>query len=155
MFGRDYLIIPTEFLLGIAGCQKGAPAWLRLRAEGALKVVIGNLRANNGAYRPAPSVRIATIDQAWLALMLKAASGAMSAKPARWSGLTYQLRRERRDNWFSRYVFPFISISLITILGVISKDSGVIVNVATSIGTLVIGGLYGSNFVRRLFPGRE
>lgn len=54
-FGRDFFIIPTEILLAIAGFQPGAPTGARLMAEDVLRVLVENLRQNEGVYRPAES----------------------------------------------------------------------------------------------------
>lgn len=153
-FGRDYFIVPTEVLLGIAGFQPSAPNTLRLRAEAVLQALSENLRQNDGAYRPAEGERLSSVDQAWSAILLKAAS--LKHRPPRALAKScYALLRRRRENWFTKTVFPVLSMVAVTALTVLVEDTRLLTKAYAAFATMIIGGLYGSQYLRRFFPGRE
>jgi len=150
---RDYFIVPSELLIGIAGMLAGAPMALRQRAETAVKGLEENIKRNNGAYRSDPEQRISSKNQAWAALLLTV-SGKPSPSYQGLSRVWYALRKERRGNWFTEIVFPLISLSAITSEIVVFRELGPSINVMTGIGGVIISGLYGSTFLRKWFPGR-
>jgi hypothetical protein len=152
-FGRDYFIVPSEILVGIAGLQFWAPAALRQRAEAAAKALLLNIDTNQGVYRSDPEQRISSKNQAWAALLLRMSieqrnTGSGAARTWYW------LRRERKGNWFTELAFPLTSLCVITAEIVIFRGLGSLVDVLTGIGGVIIGGLYGSTFLRKWFPGR-
>lgn len=153
-FGRDYFIISAEILLGIAGFQPGAPSALRLRAESSLRTLIENIRLNQGAYRPEGVERLHSKEQAWAAILLKVSSDQYQP-PGRPARILYALLRERRGNWFWNNVFPVGSLLLMTALNVVAQQAGLLVSVVGAVGLAVISALFGSKYVRKLFPGRE
>jgi hypothetical protein len=73
-FGRDYFIVPTEVLLGIAGFQTAAPAYLRLRAEQSLRALLKNIAGYDGFYRPDNEQRVSSLNQCWVAIYLALAA---------------------------------------------------------------------------------
>jgi hypothetical protein len=152
-FGRDYFIVPSELLVGIAGLQRGAPVALRERAETAAKALLTSIRTNNGAYRSDPEQRISSKNQAWAALLLYSSIAPPTSSGAL-ARIAYELRKERNGNWFTEVVFPLFSLCAITAEIVLFRDAGALVNVFTGIGGIIIGGLYGSTLLRNLFPGR-
>jgi hypothetical protein len=153
-FGRDYFIVPSEVLLGIAGMQQGAPVPLRARAEDTAKALLANMSAHEGVYRPDSEQRVSTKNQAWSAMLLYLASRAPTLAGGIGGKFWYELRRERKGNWFTEIGFPLLSLCLIAGLNVAAKDLGTFVSVLATIGMIIIGGLYGSTFLRKWFPGR-
>jgi hypothetical protein len=152
-FGRDYFIVPSELLVGIGGLQRGAPVALRERAETAAKALLANIRTNNGAYRSDPEQRISSKNQAWAALLL-CLSIAPPTTHGAFARIVYELIKERNGNWFTEVVFPLLSVCAITTEIVLFRDAGAPVNVFTGVGGIIIGGLYGTTFLRKWFPGR-
>ena len=156
-FGRDYFIVPPELILGIAGFQDNSPGAFRLLAESILPRLVSNIRANNGTYLSTSEQRITSNNQAWAALLLSSASRStwhvyrLRRALAR---LGYAARRERMGNRFTEVWLPFISMVLVVISGVVLKDEGGLVTGILAVAALMIGGLYGPEVVRRLFPGR-
>jgi hypothetical protein len=68
--------------------------------------------------------------------------------------IVYELIKERNGNWFTEVVFPLLSVCAITTEIVLFRDAGAPVNVFTGVGGIIIGGLYGTTFLRKWFPGR-
>jgi hypothetical protein len=153
-FGRDYFIVPTEILIAIAGFQPGAPSSLRLMAEASLDALSKNLQHHHGLYCPGENERVNTKDQAWAALLLKISTSGYQG-PGRISRMKYWLFRKRDDNWFTGLVFPWLSMLVMTAFDVITKDAALPIQLLTAAGTLVVGALYGSEYIRKLFPGRK
>jgi hypothetical protein len=153
-FGRDFFIIPTEILLAIAGFQPGAPSSARLMAEDVLRVLVENLRHNEGVYRPAEGERLSCVDQAWAAILLKVSSVGHKPLSVR-EKLYYALFRRRREGWFMNRVFPGLSMLFVTLSNVLLKDTGPVNSVIAAVATLIIGGFYGPAVLRKLIPGRE
>jgi len=154
-FGRDYFIVPTEILLGIAGFQVGAPSALRMRAESTLDALVLNIREHRQAYLSPSEQRITSKNQAWAALLLSAAARALDGgyKPGRlFPRVGYEIRRERKNRFFEVW-FPFLSMIAVTILGVALRKQGGVIDGIVAVAVLLIGGLYGPTVVRRLFPG--
>jgi hypothetical protein len=154
-FGRDYFIVPTDMLIGIAGFQQRAPAALRLRAEKIVSRLSENLEANGGVFRLG-SEKVTTKNQAWAALMLRTAHEAIGRgfglrRPLAW--VAYQMRRERTGNRFTEVWFPFFSMAVIALFGVLLRDQGGLTAGAVALSALFVGGLYGPEVVRRIFPG--
>jgi hypothetical protein len=155
VFGRDYFIVPTDVLIGIAGFQERAPAALRLCAERIVSRVSENLEANGGVFRLG-SEKVTTKNQAWIALLLWTAHEAIDRgfglrRPIAW--ITYQMRRERTGNRITEVWFPFFSMVVITVLGVLGRDQGGLTAGLVALAALFIGGLYGPEVVRRILPG--
>ena len=99
-FDRDYFIIPTEILLGIAGFQRGAPAYLRLRAESSLNALVRNLRGFDGFYRPDNEQRVSSVNQCWVAMYLALASKNYTG-PGWGSRVWFWLMKQRPDNFWT------------------------------------------------------
>ncbi len=154
LFGRDYFIVPIEILIGISGFQPGAPSGLRMRSEAALSALIENLRQNDGAYRPAARERLSSMDQAWSAILLKMSS-LEHASPAALARVWYELIRHRKGNRFTNTVLPALSMLFVTAANALMKDAGPYINIITALAILIIGGLYGPPYLRRLILGQE
>jgi hypothetical protein len=152
-FGRDYFIVPSEVLMGIAGLQPDAPAPLRARAEATAKALLANMSAHQGVYRSDSEQRVSAKNQAWSAMLLHLSKRDPTIRG--WCGkVWYELRRERKGNWFTEVGFPLFSLCAIATVNVAVKDLGTPVNIAATIGMTIIVGLYGSTFLRKWFPGR-
>jgi len=151
--GRDYFIVPSELLMGIAGLQVGSPVALRERAEAAIRALTANMANNQGMYRSDPEQRISSKNQAWAALLLFLSKGP-SPSGHTFGLLWYGLRRERKGNWATEIAFPLMSLCAIAWMSVAFRELGMMTNVMTTIGTIIVGGLYGSTFLRKWFPGR-
>ena len=152
--GRDYFIVPSELLTGIAGLQFGAPVALRTRAESATKSLLANIRRNDGVYRSDPQQLTSSKNQAWAALLLHLSIAAPPPSGGLWARSLYELRKERSGNWLTEIAFPLLSLVTITTEIVLFRDAGPLVNILTGLGGLIVGGLYGPTFLRKLFPGR-
>lgn len=115
-FYRDYYFLPIAVVQAIAGFQDSAPIELRIYAKRVLESVIINLKANDGLFRPSPSgtSRTNTFDQAWVATLLKIASIKINSTPSN-DLLSYKLRREREDRWWSDYIKIFCIIFAIIV----------------------------------------
>lgn len=151
--GRDYFIVPSELLMGIAGLQGGAPVALRQRAEATVRALAANMSSNQGVYRSDPEQRVSSKNQAWAALLVFLSKGT-SPSGHTLGALWYALRRERKGNWFTEIAFPLMSLCAIAWMSVAFRELGMLTNVMTTIGTIIVGGLYGSTFLRKWFPGR-
>jgi hypothetical protein len=156
-FSRDYFIVPTEMMVGIAGFQAGAPSALRLRAESGIESLVQNINENLGKYRPQEQ-RVSSKNQAWAALMLKLSLS--GNQPVVWHERTwYGLRRPRPENWFTQTLLPFLCIADI-ILGQITADrvsvgKAVVLKILVPVLGLLTGKLYGKVLFKKLFVGRE
>jgi hypothetical protein len=155
--GRDYFIVPTEMMVGIAGFQAGAPSALRFRAENGIEKLVQNINQNLGMYRPAEQ-RVSSKNQAWAALMLKSSS--TDHRPVAWyERVWHQLRRSRPENWFTLTLLPLLCIVDIVLgqiaEGRISPGEAVTLKILVPLLGLLTGKLYGKVLFRKLFLGRE
>lgn len=149
-FGREYFIIPTEVLIGLSGLMAGAPAALRLRSETTLVALSQNLGENDGAYRPTHGDRLSSVDQAWSAIFLKVAS-LRRQSPRCLEKCSYALRRQRKENRFTEFALPAISMITVAVAIEVLADAGTLVRSFAAIAALIIGGLYGPKVFRKLF----
>ena len=160
-FGRDYFIVPIRIVLALAGLQQGAPSGVRLFAERAVDLIVSNMAARGGMFSGRPSGRISTVDQAWVALFLRSALGATDL-PGPVPRLWYEIVRIRRSNWFFDKVFPIAAtvaaLALSTAVTSINRrleNPSLTVDVVATVGSFLIGAIYGPRFIQRLLPGRE
>lgn len=159
-FGRDYFIVPTRLVLALAGFQPGAPSALRLLGEHSVDSVANSMTARNGMFSGRLGGRISTVDQAWAALFLRFALDA-TRLPGPAPRLWYELLRVR-ENWFLDRVFPVgatvIALGLSTVVTFGNRSHAtpsLSADVIATVGSFLIGGIYGARFVQRLLPGRE
>jgi hypothetical protein len=108
-YERDYIVLPTEVLLALAGLQARAPGRLRVRARTVVSRVITRLR-NHHVYRADETSRAASFDQAWIALLLYGAAEKY-ASPRLIDRLDYFLSRPR-EGYFMDKVFPVIAFAI-------------------------------------------
>lgn len=71
---RDYFILLPPVLLAIAGMTPSAPVRMRLAAEEIAESLLDHLSREKGVFRVPHSRRAATVDQAWVALLLSKAA---------------------------------------------------------------------------------
>jgi len=160
-FGRDYFILPTEVLLGIAGFQIGAPAYLRLRSELSLASLVKNIRGYDGYYRPDNEQRVSSMNQCWVAVFLSLA--AQTRERVIGSRIPFWLRRQRRDS----FAIDTIML-LLCLVGIcfgmafesfppqtILSPSSLIIKALSAVLAFIAGRLYAPTFVKELFAGRE
>jgi hypothetical protein len=157
-FHRDYLIVPTEILLGIAGFQRGAPAYLRLRAESSLNALVKNLGGFGGFYRPDNEARVSSVNQCWVAMYLALGMKDYSG-PAWWSRLTFWLLKQRPDAfWIDAILLTLcaggILLAGVTNFPVMSARSFTIKSAAAALA-FIAGRLYAPTFLKKIFVGRE
>jgi hypothetical protein len=156
-FDRDYFIVPTEVLVGIAGFQKGAPANLRLRAESSMKALVENMRSD-GFYRPDDEQRVSSLNQCWVAIYL--ALGAKEYSGVGWWNRTmFWLLRERpdsawRDGLLLALCSAFILLATFLHFPTVSVWS-VLIKIAAVALTFLTGHLYAPAFMKKVFVGRE
>jgi hypothetical protein len=156
-FERDYFIVPTEVLVGIAGFQKGAPAYLRLRAEHSLAVLIENMR-NDGFYRPDDEQRVSSLNQCWVAMYL--ALGAKEyAGVGLWNRSLFWLLRERPDNVWRDGLLLLLCGAFILLSAFLNFPTtsiwSVTIRVAAAVLTFLAGRLYAPAFMKKICVGRE
>jgi hypothetical protein len=160
-YHRDYFIIPTEILLGIAGFQPGAPVYLRVRAELSLKTLIKNIRGFDGLYRPDNEQRVSSMNQCWVAIYLSLA--AMHRERAIASGALYGFIRQRPDSvWTDALMLLLCSGGIVfgiwyqTLPGVSRTGTGaVILQAFVAVLAFISGRLYAPAFLKEIFTGRE
>lgn len=150
---RDYFIVPISLFTAIAGYQEGASDRLRLEAERILRALSTNLKSFRG-FKNSGSERLASVDQCWAAILLRA-SKAAPTPPRCWSRIVYDLLRVREDNWLTDPIIPAVSLAAATLLNAISKDLGTPTEAIAAVLTLIIGGIYGPNFLNKLLPYRN
>jgi len=158
-YHRDYFIIPTEILIGIAGFQKGAPTYLRLRAESSLNALVKNLRGFDGYYRPDNEQRVSSVNQCWVAMYLALARENFSAGPGWYSRFMFALLRQRSDTFWTDAILLGGSLAGILLAGltdfpVLSARSLIIKALAASLA-FIAGRFYAPPFLRKVFVGRE
>lgn len=154
---RDYYFIPTAVVQGLAGFLSNAPTALRLFGENVLRLIVKNLRENNGLYKAPQSEddRISTFDQAWVAIFLKVASLADSPKKDFFGSLNYRVRRTREDTKWTDLLGSFLYLSVVGIAaftptdtvwpGILSIDKFVI-----AISVVLASHFGGLDFLKRL-----
>jgi len=168
---NGYFFISPHFLLALAGLQPGAPMRARLYAEDTVRALAKHLEAR-GAFQPNQDSPVASVDQAWAALLL--ASSERPIPLAQWAARPiYELVRYRKDNWFTEWVFPAWAVLSVTVLNImlgfgngngngdtdhLSLGGGIPStlwhNVVGAVSVLLIGGTYASR-VGRILRGRE
>jgi|GEM_PF-4383032 len=157
-FDRDYFIVPTEVLLGIAGFQKGAPTYLRLRAESSLAALVKNLKGFDGVFRPDNEQRISSVNQGWVALYL-AASRQNYVGPGIVARVWYGVVKQRPDSlWWDTLLLVLCSggILLASIVN-FTQSTWQSVTIRVLAAVLAFGAVrvYAPPFVRKMFVGRE
>jgi hypothetical protein len=160
-YRRDYFIVPTEVLLGIAGFQVGAPAYLRIRAELSLKTLVRNIRGFDGFYRPDNEQRVSSMNQCWVAIYLSLA--ASCREHPNLAGIWYALRRQRPDRtWIDALMLFLCSCGIVfgiwyqTLLYVPVTGVGAIVfKTCVAVLAFIAGRLYAPAFLKEAFTGRE
>lgn len=149
-WGRDSVYHYAEIAGGIAGFLPGAPTSLRLRAENILQLVLENV--SNEGFRPVQGVgRISTVEQAWCCLFLALAKRASERQVRPHKTLMYALLRQRRPNFLTRNILPLMAV------GAAAYASAVVISpyakAFTIVASFIIFGLYGSQAIKRFFPG--
>lgn len=157
-YDRDYFIIPTEILLGIAGFQRGAPTYLRLRAESSLNALVKNLRGFDGFYRPDNEQRVSSVNQCWVAMYLALAKNKYPDRIVV-GRLMFWLLRQRPDNFWTDALLLLlcsggILLASVTNFSVISAGS-ITIKIAAASLAFIAGRLYAPTFLRKIFIGRE
>lgn len=153
LFSRDYFILPEEVFFSLAGFLSSAPIDLQLRAEATLNKLLENFSQNSYSYRSAKNERLTSLDQAWAAIFLKVALDGRG-KLGFFRRFAYELRRQRKDNWYTATLIPFISVFIVAILSVVATSSSLLIQIVAAFATLTIGGLYGP-LVIKLFLRQE
>jgi hypothetical protein len=149
-WGRDSVYHYAEIAGGIAGFLPGAPTSLRLRAENILQFVLENV--SNEGFRPVQGVgRISTVEQAWCCLFLSLAKRAADRRFAPHRTLMYALLRERRPNFATRTVLPLIAVCVVAYAS--AAVSSPYAKAFTIVASFIVFGLYGSQALKRFFPG--
>ncbi|MCH7476466.1 MAG: hypothetical protein IIA14_00005 [SAR324 cluster bacterium] len=155
-YGRDYFIVPTEVLLAIAGYQDAAPSELLLRSEATMRRLDENLHKHKWAYCPAEGERITSVDQAWVAVMLKFGS-CPNKGISKGTKLKHMLFKERKDNRLTDVALPLFGI-----FGVIAatvslewslEEQAFWQRMVVQICGIIIAALYGLKPIRKLFSG--
>jgi hypothetical protein len=166
-FKTDYLIIPTEVVLGIAGYQPNAPLYLRYRAETTLNLLVKNLQGFDGFYRPDNEQRISSVNQCWVAMYLALAErredtkrpllGSVWRLPAR---CAFELIRQRPDKfWLDSLMLVLCGISVLVVS--FAPSEGVsfpllfTMKLCAAILAFAAGRLYAPIFVKRVFRERQ
>jgi hypothetical protein len=156
-FTRDYFIVPTEVLLGIAGYQDGAPTYLRLRAESSLRLLSRNLRGYDGYYRPDNEQRVSSMNQLWVAMYLGMATRESPGVPTR--RITFELMKQRADAfWIDMLLLGgcLIGVLLGSLVSFPALTvTSLFVKALVAILAFVAGRLYAPAALRKIFPGRE
>jgi hypothetical protein len=149
---RDFIIIPTEFPLAIAGFQRNAPAALRLRAGAIVTALYELLETVPHVYKSSSEERISTKNQAWAALAL---GEALRAKPLRgmlpwaWHELV-RLRSWPKTEKLLTLVSTLLVVGLTATLAADSTYQKALLG----IGSYVLYALYRPVLIGRIFPGR-
>jgi hypothetical protein len=166
-FKTDYLIVPIEVILGIAGYQPNAPLYLRYRAETTLNLLVKNLRGFDGFYRPDNEQRISSVNQCWVAMYLALAERSEEAGPPFLRSLTglparcaYELIKQRPDKfWFDSLMLTLCGISVLVGSLAPSQDLSltrlIVLKVCTAILAFIAGRLYAPVFLKRVFMERQ
>lgn len=165
-FGRDYLIVPIEVVLGIAGYQPNAPLYLRYRAETTLNLLVKNLQGFDGFYRPDNEQRISSMNQCWVAMYLALAERgeetgrpfvrSLKGLPPRW---TYALIRQRPDKfWLDSLMLTLCGVSILG-AGLLPSDGASFlylfsIKLCAAILTFIAGRLYAPVFLKHIFMER-
>jgi len=157
-FDRDYFILPTEILLGIAGFQRGAPTYLRLRAESSLNALVKNLIGFDGFYRPDIEQRVSSVNQCWVAMYLALATKNYTG-PGQGSRLMFWLLRQRPDTFWTDAILLLscsggIVLAGLTDFPVLSMNSAITKVLAATLA-FIAGRFYAPPFLRKVFVGRE
>jgi hypothetical protein len=157
-YDRDYFILPTEILLGIAGFQRGAPTYLRLRAESSLAALVENLRGYDGFYRPDKEQRLSSLNQAWVTMYLALATINHSG-PGYWSRFCFSLLRQRPDAFWTDAILLLSCSSGVVLASVarfpVISSKSLTVNALAAILAFIAGRFYAPPFLRKVFTGRE
>jgi hypothetical protein len=165
-FRTDYLIVPIEVVLGIAGYQPNAPLYLRYRAETTLSLLVKNLQGFDGFYRPDNEQRISSLNQCWVAMYLALAERSKQAgtfvRSAR--GLPawclYELIKQRPDMfWLDTFMLIFCGLSVLG-AGLLPSQGEdflrlLFIKLCAAILAFVAGRLYAPVFLKRIFMERQ
>jgi hypothetical protein len=141
-YPRDYFIVPVAIIAAIAGLLPAAPSILRYRAYEIAEMLAGELEAGDGLYRPSPDSRVATKNQAWVAMLLASLDRA-KGRP-RFASLRLLFFRPRTDNTFTAVVVPMVAWAT-AIAAQFVPASGIIGRVSLATVALVVLGLYPPN----------
>jgi hypothetical protein len=160
-YGRDYFIVPTEILLGIAGFQFGAPTHARLRAEHSLRLLVRNIRGFDGFYRPDNEQRVSSMNQCWVGIFL--ALAAERRERAIVASGWYNLIRQRSDSpWTDAMLLGLCSGGIVA--GIWSQSlpgaqttgvPAISLKLCMAVLAFIAGRLYAPAFLKEIFPGRE
>jgi hypothetical protein len=166
-FKTDYLIIPIEVVLGIAGYQPNAPLYLRYRAETTLNLLVKNLQGFDGFYRPDNEQRISSVNQCWVAMYLALAERSeeegrpllrsVMSLPSR---CVFELIKQRPDKfWLDSLMLTLCGLSVLGASVLPSQGASFVRILSTKLCAAVLafvaGRLYAPVFLKRVFMERQ
>ncbi len=100
------------------------------------------LESSDGLYRPSPDSRVATKNQAWVAVLLSSLDHA-TGRP-RFAGLRLLFFRPRPDSWLTAVVVPMVAWAA-ALAAQFLPAAGIVGKVALATVLFVVLGLYPPN----------
>lgn len=143
--GREYFIVPIRLIGVMLGSMAVAPPLLKAAALSAASSVMESVRAQQGVYKEAEGSRASSLNQAWAAISVGAASCLLAPRSGK---VLWWLVRERQSIFLDRY-FPFIAVALATALAATASDKILLKGVA-AFCLLTLGWLYSGKINRLL-----